>query len=364
MVIRILVLIISILIFTGNVVADNSPDSTFTDTASVKTGGLSVLPFAFYSPQTKFAFGILPTYIFYTSPESRPSSVSTPAYYTTQKQFSGAIKPEYYSGDDRNYLYSEIVFLKWPEYYYGIGSSTSKDDEEEYTINRYGIKLTAQREFFDGLYLGLTYDFGYVKFSETEANGLLENGTVIGSEDGGISGIGLASSYDTRDLIYFPGKGNFYQFNINFYGGDLGSDYTYNRYTLDLRQYFTLADNQYVAVQTLGDFIDGNPPFTVLPRVGDIIRGYYPTRYTDNNLMAFQSEYRLVPLWKRLGIVLFGGVGGVAPEISEFDSDNFKFGAGFGIRYVFVKQERLNLSVDIGFGESGAEFYMAIAEAF
>jgi outer membrane protein assembly factor BamA len=274
------------------------------------------------------------------------------------------LKPEYYSKDDRYYFYSEIVFLKWPEYYYGIGANTLKDDEEEYTINKYGVLFTGQRKFISGLYLGINCDYSYVKFSKTEIGGMLESETVTGSKDGDITGIGLTSRYDTRDMIFFPGNGNYHQLKINSYGSDLGGDYTFKRYTLDLRRYFTLTDNQYVAVQTLGDFIDGNPPFTILPRVGDIVRGYYPTRYTDKNLLALQIEYRLVPLWKRFGIVLFSGIGGVAPKISDFEADNFKFAAGFGIRYIFVEDEKLNLRVDIGFGESGAEFYMDIAEAF
>jgi len=364
---RILILVIFVFIAGNNVNASDGAelaDSTSSDTISVRKSSLSVLPFAFYSPQTKFAFGALPTYIYYTSSVSRPSSMSTPVYYTTQKQFSGALKPEYYSIDNSLYFVSEIVFLKWPEYFYGIGSNTLKENEEEYTINYYGVKFTAQHEFFSGFYFGINYDFGYVKFSKTEIGGTLESGTVTGSQNGDVSGLGLSSSYDTRDKIFFPGNGNYHQIKSNFYGSGLGSDYTYNRYTIDLRRYFTLKENHYIAIQTLGDFIDGDPPFTVLPRIGNIIRGYYPTRYSDKSLLAFQAEYRLVPLWKRMGIVVFSGVGGVAPEISEFDSDDFKFAAGVGIRYIFIEEEMLNLSIDIGFGESGAEFYMAIGEVF
>ena len=45
-------------------------------------------------------------------------------------------------------------------------------------------------------------------------------------------------------------------------------------------------------------------------------------RYLDRYMFATQMEYRLVFRW-RLGLIGFGGFGGVAPEIGQFRGDEF-----------------------------------------
>lgn len=341
-----------------------SEDSTSVDTLAFEKSRLSILPIIFYSPQTKLAAGVLPTYIYRSSAESRPSSVTFPAYYTLNKQISISIKPQVYCRNGLYLLSGSLYYQKWPDLFYGLGNATSVDNEEEYTTRSAGGSMHLQRRLGSSLYLGVIGEWSHSELIEIESEGLLAGGGITGAETGTISGAGVSISWDSRDNIFFPGNGSYHVVSAASYGSVLGGDYFYDGLTIDLRKYAALDSNKIIAIQAYGSFTDGDPPFGWLPRLGGIIRGYYPLRYIDRSLLAFQVEYRWHPLWKRFGVTGFAGMGAVADGLSDFRSDYFKFAAGVGIRYLFIQAEGLNIRFDIGVGEESSEIYFNIDEAF
>ena len=93
------------------------------------------------------------------------------------------------------------------------------------------------------------------------------------------------------------------------------------------------------------------------------MRGYYRGRYRDKNMIAFQMEYR-IPVWWRLGLVGFVGFGDVADKVSHFELLNFKYSVGWGVRYLLLSQERINVRLDFGIGGGSSNLYITINEAF
>ncbi len=94
------------------------------------------------------------------------------------------------------------------------------------------------------------------------------------------------------------------------------------------------------------------------------MRGYFYGRYRDNFYGMFQAEYRQY-FWKRLGFVAFAGAGNVSHNILEYDFSNLKYSYGAGLRFLFNKKEKVNLRMDIGFGNDGNRgIYFGIQEAF
>ena len=80
--------------------------------------------------------------------------------------------------------------------------------------------------------------------------------------------------------------------------------------------------------------------------------------------MTLQLEYRQYFWWK-FGFVVFGGVGDVAPELTKFTINTIKYSYGLGLRFLFNKEEKVNLRVDLGFGNDGnSGIYFGIEEAF
>jgi hypothetical protein len=93
------------------------------------------------------------------------------------------------------------------------------------------------------------------------------------------------------------------------------------------------------------------------------MRGFYEGRYRDHDLVVVQAEHRL-PLWRRFGWAGFAGLGDVASKISQFRSRDVKASAGFGLRYMLIPEEKMNLRLDFGFGKNTSGFYVTITEAF
>jgi len=113
-------------------------------------------------------------------------------------------------------------------------------------------------------------------------------------------------------------------------------------------------------------FISGDPPFQMLNKLGGSywMRGYYEGRYRDKNMLTFQAEYRFPVVW-RFGGAAFAGIGDVAEELDAFRFDEFKYSLGFGVRFMFDTQERINARLDIGFNTDGdMGIYALVLEAF
>ena len=77
----------------------------------------------------------------------------------------------------------------------------------------------------------------------------------------------------------------------------------------------------------------------------------------------FQGEYR-VPLFWRIGAVAFGGIAAVANEFSEFRLESIKPSYGGGIRFALDEDDKINIRLDMGFGQNTNGFYLTIGEAF
>jgi hypothetical protein len=69
-------------------------------------------------------------------------------------------------------------------------------------------------------------------------------------------------------------------------------------------------------------------------------------------------------LRKRLGLVAFGGLGGVARKWGDFRADQLLPGAGAGLRFNLDKKNHINYRVDFAFGREGHTLSIGVGEAF
>ena len=67
-------------------------------------------------------------------------------------------------------------------------------------------------------------------------------------------------------------------------------------------------------------------------------------------------------MWKRNGLVAWGGMGMVFPKFSEMRSRMLLSNYGVGYRWEFKK--RVNVRLDLGFGRHQTGFIFSINEAF
>lgn len=333
-----------------------------------KKNRIIAAPVAFYSPETSVALGGAGSYVFRMAGKeknTRPSTISPLVIYTFKKQFIAQLNTDLYFKDNKYRLTGEIKRMKYPNKFYGIGRDTLEENEEAFTGQLTNFFLTFRVNMGRGFNIGLLYHFTDWEVVETETGGLLDSGLVTGVGKGVISGAGLVLSRDTRDNIYFPTKGVLHEFNARMYRKSLGGDYNFTEFSLDMRKYFTLFSTHVFAVRGLVKRQNGTVPFMNLAKLGGpfVMRGYYEGRFRDTNLLVMEAEYRL-PLFKKFGMVAFGGLGNVAPSFKDLGKGALKPSYGFGFRYLFDKKEKIWLRLDFGFGKGTSGFYFSIFEAF
>jgi outer membrane protein assembly factor BamA len=333
------------------------------------TNGISwfPIPFAFYTPETKLALGVLVITAFKLSEEmnSRPSSVSASVFYTLNNQYDFYLSPELFLNNDKYFVAAELNYAKIIGKYYGIGNDTEEIDNPDFEARNSYIFLKLQSEILPYLILCGIYELRNADVIDPMQNPYLLSGNTFGGEGGFTSGLGLIISYDSRNHIFYPDDGGIYELGTIVFSDILGSDFNYNKTIIDLRHYFSIAGNQVLAWQLLYNFVSGSAPFYDLPLLGgdNIMRGYFEGRFRDNHYFATQVEYR-IRVWWRFGLIGFVGVGDVAHSISTFELDKFKYSVGAGLRFRIDETELWDLRVDVGFGKNTSGFYFHYNQAF
>jgi len=321
-------------------IGDKSTDSGW--------GGYPVL---FYTSRTNVALGAYGTHYFKNEGTPHKSTLSLAMVYTLNNQIITQLKNQFYWADYR--LMTAIDYYKFPDTFYGIGNDTMEEDAEDFTSKRIGFGLNFQKQVIPNFYLGVAYDFEKYDLVETNPEGTLSQGILPGTQDVfNVSGVGFSVNYDTRDHVVYCCNGSYFEFYWNIYDNITGSDYRYMEYYLDLRHYFQVAGDGIFAMQGTYTRVAGHAPFQVYPILGDDRLRGFSARYTDKNMITMQAEYRM-RLWKVFGVAFFAGMGDVADHFNKFNLSEFKFGAGFGIRYTILPANKLNLRIDIGFGTNG-----------
>jgi outer membrane protein assembly factor BamA len=333
---------------------------------------LVAIPVVFYAPETKWAGGAAGLMTFRTEgqdPASRPSSLYLYVIYTQLKQFSAQIVPAFYLKNEAYLLNGILTFERYPNKFWGFGNEAPSGAEQNYTPRTYSLEVSFQKRILatERLYLGLQYQFERQTILQPTDGSALDENTVPGSKGGTVSGLGFILNWDTRNNIFIPSHGNYWQASAYFNGKTLGSDFSFTQVKVDLRTYLPgIAPSHVLALQALYQSATGpSAPFYRYARLGgdSLLRGYYKGRYRDKHCLAVQAEYRL-PVWWKFGVVGFAALGDVAPSFDKFRIAKFKYAVGMGLRFKIAPKEGANLRADFAFGPGTSGIYFTAGEAF
>jgi len=183
--------------------------------------------------------------------------------------------------------------------------------------------------------------------------------------------IGFFVGYDSRDLWSNPHRGWWNQFEVSKSGGFFGADNDYWGLTVDIRRFIPVINRHTLGLFSLTTLRAGDVGEEISPvedfHIGgtNSVRGWdIDARGGAKNQFINSAEYYVTILEPKLlrmplgltfdiglQLALFGDLGIVWNKSSEFETDNFIGGYGFGIRFLvpFVNQFRF----DFGFGEPG-----------
>ena len=372
---------------------------------------IDILPAISYAPETNLTLGVIGVYymdLYRKHPETKRSNIQFLAVYTLANQLSIRADWEIFTDGNVWRFRGRSFFDIYPDRNYGrgnqAGSLVAEFDEDgqvdtlnflNYTSNRFNLAPVFLRKIAPSWYVGIQGDLEYQFHSRTFPDTWLfanaDSNRIIDLPVEGLrSGLGFYTLFDTRDFVLNPLKGFFLEFGTLHFGPWLGSDFTFHSIRLDARKYINTFQNQTLALRGVANFRftpnDNGIPIRALSRVGgrDFIRGYFLGTYQDNHLLAAEAEYRLPfwkesdtapfwKIWKRLGMVVFGGVAQVAPRPGDFRMDQFRTAVGAGLRVLFNRESRVTIRIDYALGLSAnsngpgrrqSGFYFYLAEAF
>jgi outer membrane protein assembly factor BamA len=336
-----------------------------------------VLPGPFSTRETGFGIGALAAVSFYPEPvpsHSNATSISLAAAYTIKEQFTIGLQPEIYWNDNEYALVAKETFKYWVDRYYGIGNRTPAV-YQKYTENVIESEIEIRREHFENFYIGALHsiysvlDFQPEEIKDDDGESYPDSSPLLNEELLGVGesfsqGLGLTLLYDHRDDIDYPFSGGYYYSSLIGYSKVLGGDYSYLKWTVDLRQYVRIIKGyrHLVALQLFHEANFGEPPFYHLAELGGpkLMRGYYEGRFRDRHMLVLQTEYRFPIYWRFHG-ALFGSLGEVYGE-SRLALSEVQASGGAGI--VFRFGDNIYIRFDFGIGFEGYAIILQPKNAF
>jgi outer membrane protein assembly factor BamA len=339
------------------------------DSAS-KKNHLLVLPVIARSIETSWSFGTAISSTFHVNRKDsliRTSNLQSLVLYSLKKQFIAAVNGTIYFPGEKYILSQQLSYSFFPDKFWGLGKIAPDSNAESYDFRQFYLYLHGQRALARHLFVGVLYEYQRLIKVDYIPGGLFDKENVAGRNGYQVSGMGASFTYDTRNEAFAPDRGVFLQGSFNHFARFLGSDFNYTNYIVDVRSFIRTYKRQVLALQAYAFLNNGNVPLRSLASFGgaNSMRGYYDGRYRDKDQVVLQAEYR-APLYRRLGAVVFGGVGNVSHNCDYLSTRALKYSYGGGLRVALTTSDRLNLRLDYGISRGGKSsgFYFQLAEAF
>lgn len=325
---------------------------------------ISVLPVPSigYSPETKTYIGAVTLFTIKNLNDSltRTSNAKTEFNYTWNKQVIFETGWNYFFPLEKWFTRGTVHYSKYPDLYYGIGSTISETREVNFQSNRFIFEADMFRRIKKNQFIG--FGVNYASYGNID----YQTDIVFYPELKDESHLGLKALLltDSRNSILSPSEGSYFEFSNTF---NFSSSFYY-KISADYRKYFGLGNTNkhIVAGRFYHESILGNPPFYDFSKIGGdkYARGYYLGRFRDKNFSTAQLEYRSPLVW-RLGLATFGGLSVIYENAQNVGNKNFKPNGGLGIRFLVDKNEGTNLRIDYAIGaQNQSGFYISFGESF
>ena len=325
----------------------------------------SVIGGPHYASDTKLGLGLVAAGLYRTDPTDSiipPSNVSLFSDVSTVGFYMLGLRGTHIARKDRYRIDYTLYFYSFPSKFWGIGYDMGDCGDNESEMKRWQAQVEASWLFrlADNFYVGPMASYDYLIGKHVERPELLEG---MDRHTWNV-GVGVSVVYDTRDNLTNPHRGYYLRLQQLTRPRFMGNDYAFSTTSLRFDTYQRPWKGAILAEDVCTTFNFGNPSWGMMAELGGTtsMRGYYEGRYRDKHSMEATVELRQ-HIWKRNGIVVWGGAGTVFPKFSALRSKHILPNAGVGYRWEFKKD--VNVRLDYGFGKSGQSgFLFNINEAF
>lgn len=263
---------------------------------------------------------------------------------------------------------NKINYRDWPGRYYGTYQKRQEqpDRYDMFTVQvegswRYGLEhIFPWTEWLEPFSWGVEYDVEYntAKFADPAvAEQLITGGMRVG--------LGMSLVRDTRDNNNYASRGTLFRWQQLFYPRQLGSTHQFVNTEAQFCYYLSLWGTSVLALGVYGQGTWGDVPFDrlAIPDGSYQMRGLEKGIWRDKQQLVWQSEVR-VPLFWRLGGVVFAEAAQLGPYFSEMLRAPLQFDLGIGGRFALNVQRKLNARADLSWVNRRVGITIYYNEAF
>lgn len=218
-----------------------------------------------------------------------------------------------------------------------------------------------QRQVISNFYVGFE-----ALFMNAETTFELPIGEIKPKSSASMNSLGYTLQFDNRDDVNYPVKGYFANFKNRFIREAFGATENYDNYEISANFFWDIKKNSksVLVSRIYTNIASGDVPFQAQNFIGgDDLRGYSKGEFRGNQIYAIQAELRQ-NVYKKFGMVGFVGVGSAVNEIGDIPDSDFLPSIGFGIRYLMIAKEKVNIGIDVGVGKDDWSLTFRIGEAF
>jgi hypothetical protein len=172
-----------------------------------------------------------------------------------------------------------------------------------------------------------------------------------------VSGMAAVGLYEDLDYRISPRDGLQFRVEAEFNRDAIGSDFDFEKYLWQYRQYFELGEKYTVSWRLDGATTSGDVPFYLEPFVE--LQGIPAMRYQGPTAATaeIRGGYDIRPRWTILG---FAGAGRAADSISDLGSASSRIAYGVGFRYLAAKALGMRMGLDVAKGPEGTYVYIVM----
>lgn len=326
----------------------------------------TVMPGPFYTPEKEFGLGISAVGLYRPDKSdlvSQPSSINITGLVSTNASMGIGVSNVTYLAEDHYRLHLDVELISEPNIYHGQGISAGKSNPRiHYDQTSFLLRPLTLKQVLANTYLGVGFEISRYQASVSdnqtinEENGFPENSFNVAYI--------LNTTYDTRDIAFNAKKGMLLEFEYSRYLTSLGSDSNSSKTKANYSGYHSYSNsNDTIAWQVIIESNHGEVTWDQLSTLGgaQYLRGYESGHFRDKHMFMAQIEYRK-HIVRRHGIVYWLGAGTLADHFSDLGKKEWL--PSLGIGYRFEIKQRVNLRLDLGFGDNETGFYFGINESF
>lgn len=340
------------------------------------------------------------------------SNLSSSILFTTKSQFVASLRGIIMTPRNDWKMLVDFKYSLFSENTYGLGSDYNQAVNESWnwggvqtagiggaqpmTFNQLKIYYTALKEVYKNVYVGIGYHLDYhYKIEDTSLDTAAAEPVITShyaySQKYGFnpehyvtSGTSINLVFDNRDHTVNTYRGAFLQIAFRTNSKFLGSDKESKQLYMEARVFKSLSKERprhVLGFWGIANLVtSGDVPYLHLPanaydmrnRIG---RGYVAGRFRGPGWVTAETEYRF-PITRNglLGGVVFASMTTTSrdaitigdesmPKLNLFEA--IRPAGGLGARLMLNRTGRLNLTMDMAFGQNGAKgFYLAVGETF